>query len=94
MPDDREWHTEATVPVARLLYQSGVALSPDGVLANLAHRMDDPPAGEAVREALDAMAERGFVRSLDDEGGYYLLTEDGREYVETEVDQEGVGFVD
>ena len=94
MTDAPEWSTEATVPVARLLYQSGVAHSPEGVLANLEHRMDDPPSLEAVREALDAMRERDFVRSLDDGDAYYLLTESGREYVETEVDQEGLGFVD
>ena len=94
MTDDSAWHTEATVPVARLLYQSGVALSPDGVLANLDHRMDDPPTPEAVREALDALEERGFARPLDADGAYYLLTGDGREYVETAVDREGVGFVD
>ncbi|WP_281375633.1 hypothetical protein [Halorarum halophilum] len=40
------------------------------------------------------MRERDFVRRLDDGDAYYLLTERGQEYVETEVDQEGVGFVD
>ncbi|QLG60887.1 hypothetical protein [Halorarum salinum] len=93
MTDDPEWPTEATVPVARLLYQAGVALSPAGVRANLVRRTDDPPSPGAVRDAIDAMRERGLVRSLDD-GEHYLLTGSGREYVETEIDQEGVGFVD
>ena len=101
MTDDPEFPTEATADVARLLYQSGVAHSVDGILANLEHRTDDAPSREAVREALDAMRDHDFVRTLDDahddapdyEGAYYLLTESGREFVETEVDQEGVGFI-
>jgi hypothetical protein len=40
------------------------------------------------------MAERGLVRTLEDEGRYYLLTGDGRDYVESEVDQDGIGYID
>ncbi|WP_435145669.1 hypothetical protein [Halobaculum sp. P14] len=94
MANTSEWRTDATEPVIRLLYQSGVAVSPAGVLANLEHRMDDPPSRQDVLSALAALSGHGYVRQLGDVEAHYIITERGKDFVETEVDQDGVGFID
>lgn len=83
---------EATEPVLRVLYQAGVALSPDSVVANLDTYADVSHGQAAVEEALAGLADADLVRVLDREDRYYELTRRGEDYVETEVDQEAVGF--
>ncbi|MFB6120198.1 MAG: hypothetical protein ABEJ68_03670 [Halobacteriaceae archaeon] len=89
-----EWQTETTDAVARVLYQAGVALSPDAVATNLDAVFDEAPDETAVREALTTLREESLARRLDREGDYYVITDYGRDYVETEIDQEGVGFIE
>lgn len=84
--------TEATEPVMRVLYQAGVALSPDSLVANLDAYADESHGPAAVGEALSGLEEAGLVRQLDREGEYYEVTDRGSDYVETEIDQEAFGF--
>lgn len=83
---------EATEPVLRVLYQAGVALSPDSVVANLDAAADASHGQAGVEAALAGLADADLVRDLDREGEYYELTDRGEDYVETEVDQEALGF--
>lgn len=94
MTETVDWRNEATDPVLRLLYQAGIGVSPDSIVANLDVRMDDPPTPETIHAALEGLEDEGYVRRLDATGDYYLLTGHGRDYVETEVDQEAFGFIE
>lgn len=94
MAETPEWRNEATDPVLRLLYQAGIGVSPDSIVANLDVRMKSPPTPETVRSALEGLENKGHVRRLDSTGDYYVLTGHGQDYVETEVDQEAFGFIE
>jgi predicted transcriptional regulator len=87
-----EFDSDAVDPTLRLLYQSGVGISPSDIAANLDHRMDDPPARAAVLNAVRELAEAGLVRSLSEVESCYVVTEHGRDYVEAEVDDEAMGL--
>ena len=87
-----EQQNEATEPVLRVLYQAGVALSADSVVANLDAYVDESHGRAAVEEALAGLEDADLVRRLDREGDYYEVTGRGGDYVETEVDQEALGF--
>lgn len=89
-----EQQNEATEPVLRVLYQAGVALSPDSVAANLEAYADESHGSSAVEAALAGLEDADLVRRLDRDGEYYEVTERGADYVETEVDQEAFGFID
>lgn len=84
--------TDATEPVMRVLYQAGVALSPDSIVANLDAYADVSHGLSTVEEALSGLEAAGLVRQLDREGEYYQVTDRGSDYVETEIDQEAFGF--
>lgn len=68
MAETPEWRTEATDPVLRLLYQAGIDVSPDSIVANLDVRMNSPPAPETIRAALEGLENEGHVRRLDSTG--------------------------
>ena len=76
----------------RVLYQAGVALSPDSVVANLEAPADESHDRGTVDEALSGPEDAELIRRLDRAGDYYEVTDRGGDYVETEVDQEAVGF--
>ncbi|MFC6990046.1 hypothetical protein ACFQJD_17500 [Haloplanus sp. GCM10025708] len=87
-----DFENEAAERVIRVLSQAGVGVSPGGIAANLAAVVDDPPSESAVCAALDELERRDLVRRLD--GAYYLLTDHGRDYVEREFEEMGVGFIE
>jgi predicted transcriptional regulator len=87
-----EFDSDAVEPTLRLLYQSGVGISPSGIAANLDDRMDDPPARAAVLNAVRELSEAGLVRSLSDVESCYVVTEHGRDYAETELDDQAPGL--
>lgn len=87
-----ELDSDAAHPVLRLLYQSGVAISPSGIAVNLDDRMDDSPSRTAVLTAIRELNEENYLRKLADLESCYRITERGREYVEAEIDDEAVGF--
>ena len=87
-----EFDADAVDPTLRLLYQSGVGISPSGIAANLHYRMDDPPARAAVLNAVRELSETGLVRSISDVESCYIITDHGRDYVETELDDEAMGL--
>lgn len=83
---------EATESVMRVLYQAGVALSPDSIVATLDVYADDSHDEATVREALGGLEAESLVRRLDREGDYYVVTDSGSDFLETEIDQESLGF--
>ncbi|MFB6220293.1 MAG: hypothetical protein ABEH90_02540 [Halolamina sp.] len=87
-----QFDSDATEPVLRLLYQSGVGISPSGIAINLDDRMDDPPTRTAVLNAVRELNEGTYVRQLDEVESCYIITEHGRDYVEAEIDEEAMGF--
>lgn len=90
LPSDQR--NEATESVMRVLYQAGVVLSPDSITANLGTYADDSHDQSTVEEALDGLEEANLVRRLDRDGEYYVVTDTGRDFVETEIDQESLGM--
>lgn len=94
MTETPAWRDDATDLTLRLLYQSGIAVSVDGIVANLAALAESAPPASAVEDAVAKLQERDHVRTLSEAGRFYLLTDRGREYVEAEVDAEAFGYVD
>lgn len=89
-----DWQTDATDPAMRVLYQAGVALSPHSIVANLEEYAGEAPTVVETQETLEALEEEGMVRRLDRPEEYYVITDHGRDYVETEIDDEAFGFID
>lgn len=89
-----DWETDATDPTMRVLYQAGVALSPHSIVANLEEYAGEAPSVVEVQETLEALESEGLVRRLDHPEEYYVITEHGSDYVETEIDTESLGFID
>lgn len=81
-----DWSNSATEPVLRLLAESGVALSPGGIVVNLNDRLERPPSRSTVTRALKGLRDQGLIRHLDPDRSYYILTEAGRGYVRTELE--------
>ncbi|GAB3413275.1 hypothetical protein GCM10027435_06980 [Haloparvum alkalitolerans] len=94
MTETPAWRDDATDLTLRLLYQSGIAVSVDGIVANLAALAESAPPADAVEEAVAKLRKRDHVRALSEADRFYLLTDRGREYVEAEVDAEAFGYVD
>lgn len=87
-----EFDSDAIEPTLRLLYQSGVGISPSDIAANLHDRMDDPPSRTAVLNAVRELSEGRFIRRLNDVESCYIITDHGRDYVEAELDSEAMGL--
>ena len=87
-----EFDSDAVAPTLRLLYQSGVGISPSDIAANLDDRMDDPPSRTAVLDAVRELSDTRLVRRLDEVASCYVITDHGRDYVETELDAEAMGL--
>lgn len=94
VPPNADWERDAVEPVLRVLYQAGIGISPAAITANLDEYVEDPPDPEEVRLALEELADEELVRSLQDDGQFFLLTDGGRSYVGNEIEQEGYGFID
>ena len=84
--------SDAAHPVLRLLYQSGVGISPSGIAVNLTDRMDDPPTRTAVLNAVRELHEGDYVRRLSEVESCYIVTDHGRDYVEATLDTEAPGL--
>jgi len=80
-----DWANSATEPILRLLTDAGIALSPGAIVVNLDARLERPPSRSTVTRAIEGLREEGLIRRLDPDHAYYILTEDGREYVRTEL---------
>lgn len=87
-----EFDTAAAHPILRLLYQSGVGISPSDIAVNLDDRMDDPPTRTAILNAVRELHEGDYVRRLSDVESCYVITDHGRDYVESTLDTEAPGF--
>jgi hypothetical protein len=87
-----EFDADAANPVLRLLYQSGVGISPSGITTNLADRMDDPPSRTDILNAVRELADGDYVRRLNDVESCYVITGHGRDYVEANLDTEAPGL--
>ncbi len=87
-----EFDSDAAHSVLRLLYQSGVGISPSGIAINLTDWMDDPPTRTAVLDAVRELAEGDYVRRLNEVESCYVITDHGRDYVEANLDTESMGF--
>lgn len=92
MTDASEWKHEATEPVLRVLYQAGIGVSPESIAVNLDEAVENPPTEEEVQEALDGLESENMVREI--EAGYYALTDHGRDYVDREIEKQGIGFIE
>lgn len=89
-----DWKTEATDWVLRVLYQAGIGVSAGAIAANLDALVDEQFGEESITEALAGLEDENMVRRLDEPEDYYLITDRGRNYVEAELDQQGIGFID
>ncbi|GGL31206.1 hypothetical protein GCM10009037_13670 [Halarchaeum grantii] len=88
-----EWRTEAVEAVLRVLAQTGLGVSPGGIAANIERLLREDVDVAAVEDALERLADRNMVKSLD-AGDYYRLTERGREYATAEFGDDVFGYID
>ncbi|GGN14373.1 hypothetical protein [Halarchaeum nitratireducens] len=94
MPDD--WRDDDIDAVLRVLSQGAIGVSPAGIAANADALLDEHLSITDVEAALDALAERDVVETLDAgaAGAYYRLTDHGRDYVDAEFAANAFGYVD
>lgn len=94
MTDTPAWRTDAVDQTLRLLYQSGIAVSPEGIAANLDALTRDAPGLGEVEAAIETLIDRRLVREIPQSAEFYRLTDRGRNFVEREIDSEAFGYVD
>jgi predicted transcriptional regulator len=87
-----DFDSDATAPVLRLLYQSGVGLSPSSIAINLDDRMGESPSRTAVLNAVRELNDGDYVRQLDEVESCYVITDHGQDYVEAELDDVAMGL--
>lgn len=86
MRERREWGKgqKAIEPTLELLEDSELALSRMAIYLNL-NRINEATYGEnTVRRAVDALEEEEFVEVLAENDAYVVITDAGREYLESE----------
>lgn len=91
--NDDEWRTDDVDAVLRVLAQTALGVSPGGIAANIDSLLNETVGLADVKGALELLAEREMVESLDDTE-YYRLTERGREYATTEFGDDVFGYID
>jgi repressor of nif and glnA expression len=80
-----KWMNKASEPVLELLVESGLALNQKAILLNLQRQMDDPPGRRTISRCLEPLEEYGFVENVAKRGGYYVITDLGRAYLNDEL---------
>lgn len=81
---ENDWKNSATIPVLKLLYNSGVAISPGGITVNLQHRLERPPSRSTVTRAIRGMYEQGLIKKIGPDQPYYQITSKGQKYFESQ----------
>jgi len=94
MTDD--WRDDDSDAVLRVLSQGALGVSPAGIAANADALLDEHLSITDVEAALDVLAERDIVETLDTDSSsaYYRLTDHGRDYVDAEFAANAFGYVD
>ncbi|GAA0305159.1 hypothetical protein [Halarchaeum salinum] len=94
MSDD--WRDDDINTVLRVLAQGALGVSPAGIAANADALLDDNLSITDVEAALDALAERDMVETLDTDSSsaYYRLSEHGRDYADVEFAENAFGYID
>ncbi|WP_435097006.1 hypothetical protein [Halarchaeum sp. P4] len=92
MTDD-EWRTDDVDAVLRVLAQTALGVSPGGIAANIDSLLDETVGLADVEGALELLADRDMVETLEDTE-YYRLTERGREYASVEFGEDAFGYID
>jgi len=79
---------KASEPILDLLDYADVALPPSAIVVNLDREYDDSPARSTIYRAFDGLLEKGLIRTLDEEGTYYVITDLGRRYLNDSLTDE------
>jgi repressor of nif and glnA expression len=67
--------------ILELLNESGLALPPKAITFNLEYLDIASPAKSTTQRRLRILSERGLVEKIDQQAGYYEITQAGRDYL-------------
>lgn len=81
------WWSEYDEPILEFLAESGAAVPPRVILFNLEYRNIASPHRSTVKRRLSRLTEHDLVEEVDD-AGYYIITESGRSFLQTELNSD------
>jgi len=67
--------------ILELLKESGLALPPKAITFNLEHLNIASPAESTTQRRLTILREKGLIEKIDQQAGYYEITQAGRDYL-------------
>jgi len=74
------WMTKSDDAILELLEETDIALPPAAISFNI------DVSHPTVRRRLPKLLEHGLVRKADEDKGYYVITEKGRQYLAGDLD--------
>jgi len=77
---------KASDPVLEVLEEAGVFMTRSGVNHNIKIHAGDSPGRTTVYDAFDELEAHGLIESDEGETTYYRITEEGRAYLEGDLD--------
>jgi len=77
---------KATDPVLEVLDDAGVYMTRSAVNHNIQIHPGDQPARSTVYDAFDELVDHGLVEIDEGTATYYRITEEGRAYLEGDLD--------
>ncbi|MWG33132.1 hypothetical protein [Halomarina oriensis] len=80
------WAGKYDEPILELLEASGVALPPAVVHFNLRWKNVATPADSTVKRRLRKLAEHDYLEKVEQNAGYYAITQKGRDYLAGNLD--------
>lgn len=83
------WWSEYDEPILEFLAETGAAVPPRVILFNLEYQNIASPHRSTVKRRLSRLTEHGLVKDVEG-AGYYMITEDGRTFLRTELNSDFV----
>ncbi len=82
------WMTKNDDPILEFLAECDIALSPRPLQYNLETRADVEMPYSTINHRLKLLTEHGLVEKEYPAGGYYSITEKGRQYLRGELSKD------
>jgi len=80
------WASKYDDPILEFLDAADAALPPAVVTFNLEWHNIASPAYSTVKRRMRRLTEHGLLKKVDEEAGYYAITEKGRSYLAGDLD--------
>lgn len=80
------WASKYDDPILEFLAESNAALPPAVVTFNLNWQNIASPAHSTVKRRLRTLTDHNLAEKVEDEAGYYAITDKGRKYLAGDLD--------